>query len=386
MDTDVAIVGGGLTGAATLYYLAEAGVDAVLLERGDLNTRASGCNAGSIHAQIPHENFVVDGEDWARGFAPVLPLMIRSIGLWAGLGEALGADLEFTQTGGILVAESEAQMAVVRRKAELEGAHGVPIELLDRDALREIAPYVSDRMVGGAFCPIEGKANPLLAAFAFVRAAERLGGRVLARTSVDAIARVADGFAIATGRGPMRARRVVDAAGVEAGRIAAMVGIALAVEAHPLQVAVTEPAPPTVGHLVYYAGDKLTLKQTAARSLVIGGGWPARPGPAGARPAPRIDSMLLNLGIAARVVPALANLRIVRTWPALANGTADWRPVLGEAPEVPGFFAAIFPWMGFTAGPVTARITADLLLGRDPGLDLAPFSIARHRATQADAV
>jgi glycine/D-amino acid oxidase-like deaminating enzyme len=55
----------------------------------------------------------------------------------------------------------------------------------------------------------------------------------------------------------------------------------------------------------------------------------------------------------------------------VVNGTADWRPVLGEAPGVPGFFLQVFPWMGFTAGPIAARVVADLVLGRQPPVDRA---------------
>ena len=85
MQTDVLIIGGGLAGCATAYYLASAGVEVLVVERYDLNTQASGCNAGSIHAQIPHEPFMTEGEEWARNFAPTIPIMLESIRLWAGL-------------------------------------------------------------------------------------------------------------------------------------------------------------------------------------------------------------------------------------------------------------------------------------------------------------
>ena len=87
--------------------------------------------------------------------------------------------------------------------------------------------------------------------------------------------------------------------------------------------------------------------------------------------------MAENIALAIAAVPAIADLRLLRTWPAIVNGTDDWLPILGEAPGLRGFFHAIFPWVGFTGAPITARITADLLLGRDPGFDLAPFSADR---------
>jgi glycine/D-amino acid oxidase-like deaminating enzyme len=69
-------------------------------------------------------------------------------------------------------------------------------------------------------------------------------------------------------------------------------------------------------------------------------------------------------------------VRLLRTWAAIVNGTADWKPLLGEAPRAPGFFLCFFPWMGFTAGPVVGRAIADLVLGRAPEVDLDPFLIA----------
>src|SRR3954470_10073035 len=91
---DVAIVGGGLTGCAAAYHLARAGADVVLVERHDLNTQASGRNAGGLHGQIQHPSFLQRGEAWARRFAALLPLLRDAVSLWTTLEEELGADLE----------------------------------------------------------------------------------------------------------------------------------------------------------------------------------------------------------------------------------------------------------------------------------------------------
>jgi glycine/D-amino acid oxidase-like deaminating enzyme len=66
------------------------------------------------------------------------------------------------------------------------------------------------------------------------------------------------------------------------------------------------------------------------------------------------------------MVPDLETAQLVRTWPARVNGTDDWIPILGEAETVNGFFINAFPWMGFTGGPISARLTADMMLNR-PG-------------------
>ncbi len=379
-DTDVLIVGGGLAGCATAYYLAREGVEVTLIERYDLNTQASGCNAGSIHAQIPHEPFMSLGENWARNFAPTIPLMLESIRLWAGLEAELGCDLEVSLGGGLLVAETEAQLRDIERKADLERAQGLSVEMLSAGDLRRLAPYISERMVGGAFCPTEGKANPLRVTPAFARAALRHGARILGHTTLAGLAPEGNGYRAQTIGGAIRGRRVVNCAGAEAGRVSAMLGVPLPIEGHPIQVNVTEPVEPFVPHLVYFAGEKLTLKQARNGSLLIGGGWPARWSAAGERPAVSLESLRANLRVAQTVVPRLGSARLLRVWPAIVNGTADWKPILGEVPGLAGFFMNMFPWMGFTAGPISALVTAELVMGRKPSLDLRQFSALRHVA------
>ncbi len=377
VQTEVLIIGGGLAGTATAYFLAREGVEVTLVERHDLNTQASGSNAGSLHAQIPHETFVTEGESWARAFAPTIPLMLESINLWRRLGDELRADLEVALPGGLLLAETQAQMRDVARKALIERAHGLEIELLSAADLRRIAPYASERMIGAAYCPSEGKANPLKATPAFAAAARRQGTRIIANCTVAGLAAEDGGYRAETTIGPIQARRLVNAAGAEAGRIAAMLGIDIRVDGHPLQVSVTEPAEPLVEHLVYFAGEKLTLKQAHNGSFLIGGGWPAKWSARGERLTVDRESLIANLRIACHVVPRLAAARLLRAWPAVVNGTPDWRPILGEVPGHPGFFINMFPWMGFTAGPMSALLTAELVLGRRPSFDLSAFSLLR---------
>jgi glycine/D-amino acid oxidase-like deaminating enzyme len=372
--TDVIVIGGGLAGCTTAYYLAADGVDVLLLEQGDLNAGASGNNAGSLHAQLQHEPYLELGEAWARSFIPALRFFTASIGLWQRAGAALGADLEVSLDGGLLVAADPAQMRFIEAKAAVERAAGLPIELLDGASLRRIAPYVSERMVGAAYCPIEGKANPLTAGPAFAAAAAARGARIQTHQQVVGIKRDGGEFEVATATQTYRARRVVNAAGINAGRIAAFVGASIDIQAFPIQLSVTEPAAPLIGHLLYYVRDRLTMKQTKQGSILIGGGWPALLDERG-RAQVSAQSLARNLAVALEVVPGIASINVVRTWAAIVNGTRDWMPLLGELPGVPGYFLNYVPWMGFTGAPAGSRIVASLVQDKLPplDLDLAPF-------------
>lgn len=373
--TDVIVIGGGIAGCATAYYLAADGVDVTLLERGQLNEQASGANAGSLHAQIQFEPFVELGESWAREYLPALPFYAESIDLWKKAGGDLGADLGVAQDGGLIVAADEREMRLIEAKTGFEQEMGLGTELVDARDLQTLAPYVSSRMVGGAYCPIEGKADPLVAAPAFAAAAEARGATMLTGCTVTGIRRISGGFEVETPQANFVARQLVNCAGPDAGPVAGLAGAQFKMRSYPLQLAVTEQLEPLIRHLVYSASDMLTLKQTSNGTVLIGGGWPAVLD-GGGRSRVKRRSMTGNLRIAMQVVPDLGPARVLRSWAAPVNGTRSWRPLLGEVTGVPGFYLNYVPWMGFTGGPAGGRIVASLLQGREApvGFDVSHFA------------
>ncbi len=373
---DIAVIGGGITGAATAYELARRGVDVLLIDGKDLNTEASGRNAGSLHGMIQHPSFMERGEDWARSFLPALDLLTDSLQLWDGLSDELGVDLEVTRNGGILIGATQGQLDDIARKVAIEQGAGYASRMLSQSELREMAPWVSSEMPGGAYMPTEGKANPLVAAPAFARAAERHGARFALGEPVSSITRTSDGYELDAGSTSIRARSIVLAAGDGLNAIGRMLQLDIPVTSEAVQVSATEPVKPLVKHLVYYAGDKLTLKQAHTGALLIGGGWPARRNSAGEWVV-NPDSLRDNLRVAMRVAPSIANAHVVRTWAGIGNATPDLLPILGEYESAPGVFVGIYPHMGFTAGPLMGRMLADLATRSVVDRDLQPFAPAR---------
>ncbi len=378
MKTDVLIIGGGLAGAATAYFLAREGVDVLVVDQFEFNTQASGANSGSLHIQIPHDMFLLEGEEWARAFAPVIPLLVESTKLWTAIDDEVDADLGIRITGGLLVARTGQQMRDIERKVAIERQAGVDIELVGRGDIHSLAPYLAEDAIGGAFCPGEGSADPLQATSGLASAAMRHGARAMQCTGILGLDAVAEGFVAATPSDRIHARRIVNCAGAGAGNVAGMLGIRLPVEAHPIQVSVTEPAVELVSHLVYAAEDRLTLKQMKNGTFIIGGGWPSTRRSSDDRLTVDLRSLRDNLRIALGIVPALADIHLLRSWPAIVNGTADWLPILGEVPGHPGFYMNMFPWMGFTGGPIAARAVADQVLGRRTAPSMAQFSASRY--------
>ena len=312
VETDVLVVGGGLLGCAVAYYLARAGTDVVVIERDELNTQASGTNAGNLHAQIPHSFFTGEEEEYGDGRADLRaemgrmrPLLLAAIEEWKELDRTMardfGIDLEVAITGGLMVAETDAQMRVLEEKVVFERQFGLEAEIIRGNELRERAPYVSEHMIGAEYCPSEGTANPLVAAPALARGAEAAGARIFRQTALAGLECAPQGFEATTSRGRIRAGKVFAAAGGWIGEVAAMLGVDVRTRRDPIQIIVTEPARRTADHLIYFADQRLTMKQTRSGELRdrrrLAGALARRDGAAG---QPRLPSRLQRLGGEAR--------------------------------------------------------------------------------------
>jgi sarcosine oxidase, subunit beta len=382
-STDVLVVGGGIAGTAMAYYLARGGADVVLVERAELNREASGTNAGSFHLQLAIHQLSGQGTtaDRDRLLTDARASLV-AFDVWRDLARELDGPLDVHLTGGWMVAETDDQVQILREKHELEQAAGIETEVVTGDALRARAPYFAEHLRGASYCPIEGHANPLLVAPTFaLRAVEH--GAVI-RTQAAVLGIDTDGaaprrFAVRTSAGPITANRLVDCAGAWSGELAAMVGLRLPVRLEALHVNVTEPRPTLLVPMVQHIGRRLTLKQTEAHTFLIGGGWPSALAPPPARGATRWASAAGNAAVAVDVVPALADVRVVRTWSGTIVFTDDFSPVVGESTLVPGFHACVSS-TGFTFGPVFARQLAEQMLA--PGsTSIFPDRYAVDRAT-----
>ncbi|HEY6029433.1 MAG TPA: FAD-dependent oxidoreductase, partial [Gaiellaceae bacterium] len=362
-ETDVVVVGGGLAGTATAYYLALEGLDVVLLERGELNREASGTNAGSFHFQIAIHQLTERDAAGSRGrLLSDVRLHLNAARLWQTLEQELDGPLGVHRTGGLMVAETPAELQLLHDKQLIEAEAGLETHVLEGGELRRFAPYLADDLLGATYCPDEGHANPFLAAPLFaLRAADR--GAVI-RTGIE-VTGVEPGFAVHTSAGTIRANRLVNAAGAWAADLAAMNGIRLPTRSDGLHVNVTEPRPKVLEPLVQHIGRRLTLKQADNGTFIIGGGWPARPEPRPARYSTRWRSAAGNAAVAVRVMPSLADVRLVRMWTGVMAFTDDLQPVVGGVAALPGYFTCIAT-TGFTLSPMIARMLAAHIARDEP--------------------
>lgn len=378
--TDILVVGGGITGSALAYYLRRFGVDVLVIERGDLNSQASGASAGSLHAQLSYKDFACADDAWLQGYGPVLRFLVAGIEAWKEIKPALDTDIEFVIEGGLMVAENDDEMRGIERKVAFERAQGLENRVISQAELRDRAPNLSRRMIGGAYSPYEGRINSTYATPAVMRAAMRAGATFERQAELRAIHRRGTHVDAETSRGTIRADRLVIAAGSWCDPIAAMIGVRFPVEGHPIHCNVTEAVPRCVDHLVYSASRPLTLKQATTGQLIIGGGWPANGNPNGGFPSCLRSTVEGNLSTAMAVLPAMAHMQLLRSWAGFVNLIPDARPVIGPVPGVPGIFIATFPNMGYTAGILCGKLAAELIAGRAPSFDPAIADPTRFAA------
>ena len=373
---DVIVIGGGAAGCATTYNLAIKGANVALLEKYDLNTQASGRNAGSLHGQIQFEPFHELGMKWARDFLPGLSFLASSLDLWKNLSAKLDTDLEVGGKGGLMVAQSASDLAALEVKVKLENEIGIASRMVDQRELRELAPYISQKMLGAAFCPIEGKANPLVTAPAFAARAREAGASIATGVEVLDISKENGKFKLQTNVGDFRAEKVVLTANAGLPKLAKSLGLDLPISDVPVQVSVTEQVEKFVNHLIYFTTEKLTFKQANSGSLLIGGGWPARYDNSG-EAVLNLDSLQSNLRVALTVCPSISKVKVIRTWIGVGNGTPDHNPIIGELPDAPGAYVGMYPYMGFTASPLLGEVLSDLVLNSTSKIDLKPFALTR---------
>jgi len=376
---DTLVIGGGVAGCCLAYWLAREGIETMVVERDDVNLQASGANAGSLHVQLLSFDFGRNAPAGGNRAADTLPLGPASIALWQEIQRDTDQDLEVKVCGGLMLAETDEDVAFIKAKIELEKSRGIEAELIGANELHQLEPCIGDVAIAAEWCPGEGKINPLRATYAVVARAKEMGARFRRGSDVQAIeqlhGREDTGWKVTTSRGEIRCRRIVNAAGPWAAEVASMAGVTIPVRGAPLQMIVTEPTAPMLDRLVAHAARHLTLKQVGSGAFLVGGGWTAGLDERQKLSRALRSSVEGNLWVASRVVPALGDLHAIRIWAGM-NVNIDRAPILGEVPGLPGFYNCVSS-NGYTLAPVLSRLTAEILAGRSPSLPVEAYSVAR---------
>jgi sarcosine oxidase subunit beta len=371
---DVIIVGGGIMGATTAFFLRRRGISVILLERGLVGQQASGVNFGNIRRQ-------------AR-YLPQLPLANRAMAIWEQLPQLIGDDVELVQRGHIRVAYADDQVARLENYRRDAAGYGLDLDLFSGAAMRARYPFLGPEVKAASLSPRDGHANPRLAAPAFARAAARLGAQIVENTEVTAIAKDGTDFraSCADGR-EYRAPALLVANGAWANALCTQFGEPVPMEARGPQMAVTEPVPyrimPSVGVATTLLEETLYFRQITRGNIVFGGcgRGPAYPQQRRAYVLP--EHTLTQFRQLARLAPALTRLNIIRVWSGIEGYMRDEVPVMGPSARVAGLHYAFgFSGHGFQLGPGVGDVMAELIATGATSTPIDPFLIGRF-ATEA---
>ncbi|HEX3498093.1 MAG TPA: FAD-dependent oxidoreductase [Stellaceae bacterium] len=362
-EYDVAVIGGGLVGAAIGWGLARAGERVAVLDEGDVAYRASRGNFALVWVQSKGLG-MPEYAAWTR----------RSSDGWAGFAQILkeetGLDVAFQRPGGFHLclsdAELEARANTMRRLHNQPRMMQYPYEMLERGAVEKMLPQIGPEVVGGSYCPLDGHCNSLRLLRALHTGLKQHGAAYLPSHIVDRIEPRGGEFRLATTGGEVTAGKVVLAAGNGNARLGAMVGLHVPVRPQRGQIVVTERARPFLPYPV------VTIRQTDEGSVMLGdsveeAGWDDRVGSA-------VIATIANR--ATRMFPLLERLNVVRSWAALRVMTADGFPIYQQSTTCSGAFVATCH-SGVTLAANHALAVAPMIAAGRLDADLDVFTARR---------
>jgi glycine cleavage system T protein len=379
------IIGGGVIGCSVAYHLAKLGWrDVLLLERQQLTCGTTWHAAGLI-GQL-------------RATPNLTRLAKYSAELYLALEAETGQPTGFKQNGSVGLARTEERLAELRRQAAMGRACDLEVhELTPREA-RELYPLIEVGGLAGAIhIPADGQANPIDIAQALAKGARRNGARIIERCRVTGIAR-ANGrvTGVETERGPIRAEVVVNCAGMWGREVGRMAGASVPLHACEHFYVLTEPMPEVPPDLPVLRDPDgcLYIKEDAGKLLVGAFEPAAKPWGMGGIPDDFAfgelpedwDHFMPFLEDAVRRIPALERAGIRKFFCGPESFTPDDRYLLGEAPELAGFFVACgFNSIGIQSAGGAGKVLAEWIAGGHPPMDLADVDIRRMQPFQSNA-
>jgi len=362
---DVAIIGGGIVGTATAYYLAKLGVkNVVVVEKGTVCSGSTGrCGAG-IRAQ------------W--GTEMNCRLGVAALDIFEQLDDELGLPTGLNQGGYLLVAYKENEFENLKKGMALQNSLGIKSKTVTLDEAREICPALAaDDAVGFTYHARDGHADPFLTTFAYLEAAKRLGVTYHRHTECTGI-KVADGkaYGITTDKGDIDADVVINCAGGYAQFIAKMAGVDIPNWGERHEIMITEPTEPGVcpPMLMSFSGNYY-IQQRPHGSIICGMSPAGHPQDYENKTSWQFATEMSKVLV--KLLPCTKGIRVVRQWSGLYDMTPDGSPIIGET-DVKNFYHSTgYSGHGFMLGPIAGKILAQTLVGSKPDIDYSMLDYRR---------
>jgi 4-methylaminobutanoate oxidase (formaldehyde-forming) len=381
----VIVVGGGIVGCSVAYHLTRLGwTDVLLLERKKL-TCGTTWHAAGLVGQL-------------RATLNLTKLARYTAELYAGLEAETGQATGFKRTGSVSIASTPARFEELRRGASMAKTFGLDVEVISPAQVRELWPLLDgDDVVGGVYLPGDGQTNPTDTTMALAKGARQAGARILEDVKVTGV-NTANGrvTGVRTEQGDIAAEVVVNCAGMWGREMGLMAGVNVPLHACEHFYAITEPVTGMPAGLpVLRDPDSCTYFKEDAGKILFGAFEP-RAKPWGMDGIPEdfcfdelpedIDHFTPILEAAMARVPALQTAGIRRFFNGPESFTPDNRYLLGEAPELRGFFvAAGFNSIGIQSAGGAGKVLAEWIVDGHPPMDLWDVDIRRMQPFQGGA-
>lgn len=363
---DAVVIGAGVSGSSIAFRLAQRGFKVVIVDRRGPGAGASGSCDKAIFMQSKRPGLHME-------------LAMASRRMYDTLEAELDHGMEFEADGGMVVIETPQQLEFMTDFVEKQRTAGISVSLVDGDEARRAQPFLAPHILGASFSPDDADVNPLMLNTALFRAAARLGVTTETHSDVLAVhARHGQVRGVKTTRGEIAAPLVINAAGPFAHKLGALSGVDIPILPRRGTILISEPVPRAVRgclldaqyiaakHLRQDVGEAppygvgLSLGQTASGNLLIGGsrefvGFDKNPDP-------KVIATIAKHF--ARIAPALASTRIIRTMTGFRPYTGDGLPIIDWAPGLNGYvIAAGHEGDGLALAPLTGQLVAELVTG-----------------------
>jgi len=413
-SADVVVIGGGIIGVSTAWFLAKQGIDVVLCEKGHIAGEQSGRNWGWVRQQ---------GRDTRE-----MPMIVESMRIWRGLEDEIGEDVGYTEQGVLYTATTDRQMDLYAARIDTADEFGVGTRMIDANELAKHVPGGEGDWKGAMYTTSDGRAEPHKATAAIARAAVGKGATVLSSCAVRGIeasgGRVSS---VVTEHGVIRTSTVLCAAGAWTSMFCRSLGITVPQLKVRGTVARTAPSVSVLEGNLYDHRIGIRRRQDGGYTLALGTNldhpitpstfrfglkylraflmdiesvrvsigrefveewsasktWPLDAESPFERtrvldPKPNqsvLKSIRQNVD---KVFPQLAGVEIVEFWAGIIETTPDIIPVIEQTESLPGFHIATgFSGHGFGIGPGAGKAIAGMLSGNDSGIDLKEFRLSR---------
>ena len=367
---DAVVVGGGTVGAWCAWFLRQAGLDVVLLERQTLGAGASPRAAGMVRAQ--------------GGTEAAVRLGMFSRDFYAGQHERLGIDSGFVAQGYFMPCFSAREVGEARARIAMQRALGLDVRWVDPDELDELNPALGRGLtLGGSYAPGDGYVDPPRNVMAYTAALFTSGVRVCERTAFEGLERTGGRVTgVLTSDGPISTERVVLTGGPTLAAVGRAAGARIPAGGARHQVVVTEPHPDLAAErlpMVFDVASGIYWRPEEGGVLWGMSNPDERPGEATEFDWSYYEKMQQRM---ATLLPATAGLGLRKAWAATIDFTPDHLPILGPllTPEGPvtGTVVAGAGGHGMMWGPGVSRAAADLALtGTTDVLDVSDLGLDR---------